>query len=63
MTRAEMRQVWGARFEEYRASGLSAKAWCAAHDVKPERLWYWLKKIEGKTHSVELTRWLPLDVS
>lgn len=25
MTRAEMRQVWGARIEEYRASGLSAK--------------------------------------
>jgi len=44
MTKAERRQEWERRIAEYRASGQSAKEWCATHNVTPRQLWYWLKK-------------------
>ncbi|WP_279286349.1 IS66 family insertion sequence element accessory protein TnpA [Desulfofundulus sp. TPOSR] len=40
MTRNELQKLWETRIAEYRASGQSAKAWCAAHNVTPRQLWY-----------------------
>ncbi len=44
MTKAEKRKEWEARIARYRASGQSVREWCAVNDVKPERLWYWLRQ-------------------
>ncbi|WP_420825483.1 IS66 family insertion sequence element accessory protein TnpA [Thermanaerosceptrum fracticalcis] len=48
MTKAERQKEWETRIAEYRASGQSVKEWCAAHNVKPQQLWYWLRGIRPK---------------
>lgn len=55
---------WETRIVEYRASGLGAKEWCAAHNVTPRQLWYWLRKIKNKKPAtpVKSTQWLPVEV-
>jgi hypothetical protein len=65
MTRAELQKEWETLIAEYRASGQSAKEWCAANDVKPERLWYWLRSQKTKENGpfMKSTRWLPVAVS
>jgi hypothetical protein len=63
MTRAEQRQEWETRITDYRASGQSAKEWCAANDVQPHQLWYRLRQENTrKTASVTSTRWLSVAV-
>ena len=44
MTKTELRKEWDARVVAFKASGQSASAWCAVHDLKPLQLWYWLRK-------------------
>jgi len=65
MTKGELRQEWERRIADYRASGQSAKEWCAAHNVTPRQLWYWLKKYrtddEPRSASSSV-KWLPLEV-
>ncbi|WP_397327038.1 IS66 family insertion sequence element accessory protein TnpA [Paenibacillus oceani] len=34
MANEHLRQQWVTRIAEYRASGLTLKAWCAAHDLR-----------------------------
>ncbi len=65
MTKAERQKEWESRIAEYRASGQSVKEWCTANDIKPERLWYWLRKHRIKKDSSlkETTQWLPVEVS
>lgn len=60
MTRAQREKEWEIRIAQYQASGQSAKEWCAANNIKPERLWYWLRRNETKQKS---TRWLPVEVA
>ncbi|RYD01524.1 hypothetical protein N752_29935 [Desulforamulus aquiferis] len=47
---------------EYKASGQSVVAWCAENDIKPQQLWYWLKK-EKPSSGEKTISWLPLDIS
>lgn len=66
MTKVELRQEWERRIAEYRASGQSAKEWCATHNVTPRQLWYWLKKCRTGAEprsSGSPVRWLPVEVS
>lgn len=67
MTKAEQqqrRQEWEKRIAEYRSSGQSVREWCAANGVKPERLWYWLRrKKAGSTETESTTTWLQAVVS
>lgn len=65
MTRAEKRKEWEARIALYRASGQSVREWCAANNVKPERLWYWLRKDKTKTDTLleQPIQWLPVEIS
>ncbi|NHM26002.1 helix-turn-helix domain-containing protein [Desulfofundulus sp. TPOSR] len=62
MTKAEKQKLWETRVAEYRASGQSAKAWCAAHNVTPRQLWYWLRKFKESSPAGS-TRWLPVELS
>jgi len=64
MAKTELQQLWEARIAEYRASGQGAKQWCAAHNVTPRQLWYWLRKLRNRKDAspVKPTRWLPVEV-
>ena len=42
--KAKLRELWQARIAEYRASGQSGKAWCAANQIKEHQFWYWIRK-------------------
>lgn len=58
MTRQqERRQLWEERIAAYRSSGQRVREWCAANDVKPERMWYWLRQVKTGLPEVEST-WL-----
>lgn len=65
MNKAEKRKEWEERIAQYRASGQSVREWCAANNVKPERLWYWLRqyKTENDTCLRQPNQWLPVKVS
>jgi hypothetical protein len=43
----ELRKLWRTRVADFRASGLSGAAWCAAHQVKEHQLWYWVGKFKA----------------
>ena len=64
MARTELRKEWEARVVDFRASGQSASAWCAAHNLKPHQLYYWLKKLEpSKAAATPPSKWVPVEVS
>lgn len=60
--RQERRQQWQQWIGDYRSSGLSAREWCASHDVSPHRLWYWLRRFRTEEEAGQPT-WLQVDVS
>lgn len=63
MTRAELRQEWEARVAAYKASGQSVPAWCAALDVKPHQLRYWIRKLDPAQTAVKSSAmWLTMEV-
>lgn len=57
------RAAWTERINEFRASGLSAPQWSAAHGLNIHRLRYWLKKLETSASAQTAVRWLPMDFS
>ena len=61
-TQQQRRQQWQQWIAGYRASGLSAREWCASHGVNPHRLWYWLRRFRTEEESGS-TKWLPVDLS
>ena len=66
MTRDERkanRAAWVDRIADFRASGLSAPQWCAAHGLKIHQFRYWLKKLENPLPTQTAVRWLPVDIS
>jgi hypothetical protein len=68
MTRAQKHKEWDSRIANYRDSKKSVRQWCAANNVKPDRLWYWLRKYktdesaDKNTALVQLNQWLPLEI-
>ncbi len=62
MTKTELRKEWEARVAEFKASGQSTSAWCAAHDLKPRQLWYWLRKYKKVTPTAMPSQWLSVEV-
>ena len=64
MMKVERQREWDARIAEFRASGQSTKEWCAAHDLKPYQLWYWIRKHKTiDTPSARPSEWLAVEVS
>lgn len=66
MTKAELeelRELWRARVADFRASGLSGAAWCAAHQIKEHQLWYWVGKFKAEIdHEDRQPRFVPVHV-
>jgi len=64
MTKLERRNLWASRVTEFKSSGQSVPAWCAANELRPNQLRYWLSKHEAKRANTRLPApWLPLDLS
>ncbi|WP_127573241.1 IS66 family insertion sequence element accessory protein TnpA [Paenibacillus xylaniclasticus] len=63
--RDKHRQDWALRVADYKASGLTMSAWCAANSLSKESLKYWLRKLRNSspTSSSTATNWLPLTVT
>lgn len=63
MSKTELQLEWR-RIAEFKASGLSAPKWCAANNIKPHQLYYWLRK--EKTKLLEMATstagWLPISI-
>lgn len=63
MSRIEQRLEWEKRINEFKASGLSAAAWCKTHDVKPHQFNYYLYKDKPLNQSTpHATRWLSVEI-
>lgn len=63
MTRAEKRKKWESQVAAFKASDLSAVAWCAAHDVKVNQLYYWIRKFKSEEEpAVKQTEWVSVEV-
>jgi hypothetical protein len=64
MRKAERQKEWENWIAQYRDSGESAKEWCAANNVKPNRLWYWLRKHKANKDAplFKSNQWLPVEV-
>lgn len=65
MSRTELQQEWEQRLKEFRASGKTAKAWCAAREIKLNRFWYWSRKLRTqnqKDSSAEEVQWLSVQM-
>ncbi|AGL02524.1 IS66 family insertion sequence element accessory protein TnpA [Desulfoscipio gibsoniae] len=64
MAKSELRQEWETRIADFRASGQSGAAWCAAHNIRPNQLWYWLKKIKSAENpSITQTQWVSVEIN
>lgn len=59
----ERRQQWEERVAAYRSSGQGVREWCAGNGVKPERLWYWLRRVETGRREGQSSAWLQAVVS
>jgi len=58
MTMDEMRRLWEDRLAVYKASGQTARAWCAENTVSVSQLYCWLKKMNAPLEQV----WLPVEI-
>ena len=60
---ANLRECWRERIAEFRASGQSGAAWCAAHQIKESQLWYWARKFPSGNHPKESSpSWIPVQI-
>jgi hypothetical protein len=63
MTKTELRKKWALRVAAYKASGQSTSTWCAANNLKPRQLWYWLQKYKNlETPAVKPSQLLSVEV-
>lgn len=64
MTRTEKRIEWKARIDAWKASGLSAAAWCREQDVIPSQMYYWIRSLNDNKadHPTSETQWLTVDM-
>ena len=59
--RQELRELWAERIDDFGASGLGQRAWSREHGLRPNQLWYWLRKFETETNQPQNGIWIQLD--
>ena len=65
MTKEEMedrRRHWKDRVAAFKKSGQSARAWCAANNLKDYQLHYWLKKYDSTEKEAPSSQWISVEV-
>jgi len=60
----EIRSTWQRRIADYKASGLTQKAWCYQNNISCDQLKYWLykRKPVRKEEASGFHSWLPVSV-
>lgn len=64
MTTAEretLQQVWYARVQEFRTSGLSGPQWCQSRGLKVKQLHYWNRKFRTADATASGTTWIAVN--
>ena len=59
--RQERRELWAERIEAFLSSGLSQRAWCREHGLRPNHHWYRLRKYATETNQPQSGKWIQLD--
>lgn len=55
---ASLNEIWYARVQEFRTSGLSGPQWCGARGLKVKQLHYWNRKFREVDADASKTTWL-----
>ena len=55
------RELGAERIGAFFASGLSQRAWCREHGLRPNQLGYWLRKFRTEANQPQNGRWIQLD--
>lgn len=63
--RKELTKQWKARVAAFKESGQGTTEWCAAHDLKPHQLRYWLRKFESEKADATSSnsKWVSVEVN
>ena len=56
-----LQQVWYARVQEFRASGLSGPQWCQPRGLKVKQLHYWNRKFRTPDATASDTTWVAVN--
>lgn len=51
-----LEKKWEVRFEEYKQSGLSIKAWCSENGFKATTFHYWIKRFKASEQIVPIAK-------
>ena len=60
--RETLQQIWYARVQEFRASGLSGPQWCQPRGLKVKQLHYWNRKFRTPDATASDTTWVAVMV-
>ncbi|SMF25568.1 hypothetical protein SAMN02744102_02225 [Paenibacillus barengoltzii] len=63
MRKEDRQQEWMERLADYRASGLTMRAWCEARQVSFHKLRYWLRATKQQESAPAAASFVPLTVS
>ena len=59
--RQQLRQLWAQQVEAFLDSGMSQRAWCEQHGLRPNQLGYWLRKVRSEQIAGNSPRWISLE--
>ncbi|PSR33932.1 MAG: IS66 family insertion sequence hypothetical protein, partial [Sulfobacillus benefaciens] len=59
--RETLQQIWSARVQEFRASGLTGPQWCEPRGLKVKQLHYWNRKFCTADASASDTTWIAVN--
>jgi hypothetical protein len=54
----ERHQLWRERITAFRSSGQSVREWCTGNGIRPQQMWYWLRRLETKHPEGDSPTWL-----
>ena len=60
MTRTELARLWATHLDKQQRSGLSQRAYCAAHDLSLKSFAYWRRKQRHGASMIEAPRLVPV---
>ena len=59
----DLNRQWERRIADYRASGLTAAAWCAREGITVSQLKYWIQKARKAAKEVGAPKWTRVEVA
>lgn len=64
MTHFELKKEWQARISDFKSSGQSGAAWCAANQINLHQFYYWKKRLDFDDQpKSQSTNWLSFEIS